>query len=189
VSRRTTLDQLQGTPEFQKLLPRQRMFLQTYVRSFLDLGEFDPVLAVLTAYRTTPENARPFAYEILRETRVQAALKLWFKTALATANSVDRQKLLAAQSTVFPKERKPMKCPRRHEPCISSEQHAHLNTAIQTAYAESVSQLRDLLDKATPEQRAEALQMIGQNVVNGVHQFCRDHIQHILRQPAEEKRN
>lgn len=73
-----TIEQLSKTPEFRKLSPKQGLFLKTYIQSFLDLGEFDPKLATRSAYDTSQtEHARIFSYQLLKQKKVQAALRVW----------------------------------------------------------------------------------------------------------------
>ena len=56
---------------------RQQLWLQTYCQGLIDCGAFDPIFATQAAYDTEGENARTFSYQLLRNKKIQAALRVW----------------------------------------------------------------------------------------------------------------
>ena len=72
-----SLDALSRTPEFKALTIRQALWVQTYVCSIRDLGIPDTVFATQSAFGNDGENARTFSYQLLRNSRVQAAIRVW----------------------------------------------------------------------------------------------------------------
>jgi hypothetical protein len=73
-----TLPELEQTSEFRALSAKQKLWLQTYVQSFIDCGGLDPILATQSAYQTRGENARTFAYQLLRNKKIQATLRVFW---------------------------------------------------------------------------------------------------------------
>lgn len=65
------------SPEFKRLSVKQAFWLRTYCQTAIDLCSFDPVLATKNAYHTQGENARTFSYQILRNPKIQAALRVF----------------------------------------------------------------------------------------------------------------
>jgi len=73
-SRPTALEEFFKTVEWQRLSPRQKMWLETYLAS----GR-DQQLATNCSYETSgSENARTFSYQVARQKKIQAALNRYF---------------------------------------------------------------------------------------------------------------
>src|SRR5579871_2914996 len=72
-----SLDALSRTPEFKALTIRQALWLQTYVCSIRDLGIPDAVFATQSAFGNDGENARTMSYQLLRNPKVKAAIRVW----------------------------------------------------------------------------------------------------------------
>ena len=80
VSERMTLAELEQTREYQRLTPKQRLFVATYCESGRADGRYDPVAAVKTAYECLkPNSARVMSYWLLSNIRIIAVLNLHFK--------------------------------------------------------------------------------------------------------------
>ncbi|SRR6266576_563090 len=75
---RMTILELERTSEFRSLSVKQKLWLQTYVQSFIDCGGLDPILATQSAYQTQGENARTFSYQLLRNRKIQATLRVFW---------------------------------------------------------------------------------------------------------------
>jgi hypothetical protein len=72
-----TLAELVQTPEFHALSVKQRFWVQTYIQTLVD-GAVDPILATQSAYTTEGENARTMSYYVLRNKKVQGALRVFW---------------------------------------------------------------------------------------------------------------
>src|SRR5882762_6944769 len=77
IKSRMTLQALEQTAEFRALSVKQRFWVQTYVQSLVD-GIVDPVLATQSAYATEGENARTFSYQLRRNRKIQATLRVFW---------------------------------------------------------------------------------------------------------------
>jgi hypothetical protein len=78
-NQRMSLEELEQTPEYQVLTPKQRLFVATYIQGGADGGQYDPVHAVTVAYNCKDRNsARVLSYEMFRSIRVVAALNRHF---------------------------------------------------------------------------------------------------------------
>jgi hypothetical protein len=125
-----TLSELEQTPEFRELKSvKQRFFLQTYVQSLID-GIVDPVLATQSAYQTDGENARTFAYQLLRNKKIQATLRVFWnfgkskrgiflddlkaEIAASLPGSVVRERLIALYGQMVFGSKSPKKQKRRN---------------------------------------------------------------------------
>jgi hypothetical protein len=73
---RLSVDELTKTLEFQRLAVQQRLFVATVAAHFISTGTLDPQFAAALAYDT--ENARVFAYGLMGNPRVRAALDRFF---------------------------------------------------------------------------------------------------------------
>jgi hypothetical protein len=81
MSERLSLEDVEKLQEFQKLTPKQRMFVSTYVASGLLNGNYDVVTATLTAYECkSPEVARIMSYTLMQNIRIIAVLNRHFGT-------------------------------------------------------------------------------------------------------------
>src|SRR6266853_7040684 len=78
IKSRMTLAALEQTSEFLSLSVKQRFWVTTYIQSLIDCGMVDPILATQAAYQTQGENARTFAYQLLRNKKVQATLRVFW---------------------------------------------------------------------------------------------------------------
>lgn len=75
-----SLDELQLTPEYGKLTPKQRLWVSTYIQSGMEHGEYDAILATRTAFAVkSMENARIMSYSVLENIRVIEVLNIHFK--------------------------------------------------------------------------------------------------------------
>jgi len=72
-----TMDALSRTPEFKGLSIRQALWTQTYCQSLIDLGKADAVFATQAAFGNEGENARTMSYQLLRNPKVQACLRVF----------------------------------------------------------------------------------------------------------------
>lgn len=79
---RMPLSELEQTPEFQVLTPKQKLFVQTYVGGGVDLDTYDAIGAIMTAYRCkSHEVARTMSYTMLGNIRIVAVLNRHFNRA------------------------------------------------------------------------------------------------------------
>lgn len=93
MSTRLTLEQIKETQEYSVLTGKQQLFIETYIRSGLDTGTYDPILATQTAYTCkSRENARVMSYSLIANIRIVAVLNRHFaKEPLAEfVEQVDR---------------------------------------------------------------------------------------------------
>src|SRR5579864_2503363 len=104
MSNKLTLEEIKTTQEYSILTGKQQLFIETYIRSGLDTGTYDPVLAAQTAYTVkNRENARVMSYALMANIRIVAVLNRHFaKEPLAEfIEQVDRairnKKLSVAQ--------------------------------------------------------------------------------------------
>jgi hypothetical protein len=75
------VEDLQLTQEFQRLTPKQRLFVATYCAGGLLDGNYDPVTATQTAYVCkSAEVARIMSYSLMQNIRVIAVLNRHFNT-------------------------------------------------------------------------------------------------------------
>jgi len=78
-SKRLTLEELQMTPEYQRLTRKQQLFVATYVAGGLLDGQYDAVEATRTAYKCkTVENARVMSYSLLQNIHIVEVLNRHF---------------------------------------------------------------------------------------------------------------
>lgn len=78
-SNRLRLADLEKTQEYQKLTPKQRLFVATYCEGGLTDGVYDAVAATRTAYNCKSlEVARIMSYSLLANIRIVAALNRHF---------------------------------------------------------------------------------------------------------------
>jgi len=79
--KRMTVAELEETPEYQRLTPKQKLFIATYCDGGLSTGRYDAVAATLTAYKCkTPEVARIMSYSVMANIRIVAVLNRHFAT-------------------------------------------------------------------------------------------------------------
>ena len=79
LSKRLPLTELQNTQEYQRLTPKQRLFVATYCEGGMVDGNYDPVAATQTAYACkTLEIARVMSYTLMANIRVIAVLNRHF---------------------------------------------------------------------------------------------------------------
>lgn len=75
-----TLEELEKTQEYQRLTPKQKLFISTYCAGGLVDGNYDSVAATQTAYQCrTPEVARIMSYSLMSNIRIIAVLNRHFK--------------------------------------------------------------------------------------------------------------
>ena len=80
--KRMPLEELQLTEEYQKLTPKQQLWVSTYVGGGICDGRYDPISATRTAYETkTPEIARVMSYSMMANIRIVAVLNRHFGTS------------------------------------------------------------------------------------------------------------
>ena len=81
-SERLPLAEIEKTKEYQRLTPKQRLFVASYCEGGLVDGNYDPVAATRTAYACkSAEVARIMSYSIMQNIRIIAVLNLHFHTA------------------------------------------------------------------------------------------------------------
>ena len=79
MSTRLTLEQVRTTQEYSVLTGKQQCFIDTYVKSGLDTGTYDPVISAFTAYTCkSMENARVMSYALMSNIRIVAVLNRHF---------------------------------------------------------------------------------------------------------------
>ena len=103
-STRIPITELQNTQEYQRLTPKQRMFVASYCQMGLDTGTYDPVAATQMAYKCRNyETARVMSYDLLSNIRVIAVLNLHFNRQpieeflLTLDRAIGSRKVTAAQ--------------------------------------------------------------------------------------------
>ena len=78
-STRMRFDELSQTQEFQRLTPKQRLFVSTYCEGGLATGVYDPIAATRTAYECkSVEVARIMSYALMANIRIIAVLNRHF---------------------------------------------------------------------------------------------------------------
>jgi len=78
---RMPLAELELTQEYQRLTPKQKLFVSTYVASGILDGVYDSVAATNTAYRCKSlECARIMSYSLMQNIRIVAVLNRHFNT-------------------------------------------------------------------------------------------------------------
>jgi len=76
---RLSFEQVQATQEYSILTGKQQLFVETYIRSGLDTGTYDPIQATQTAYICkSRENARVMSYSLMANIRIVAVLNRHF---------------------------------------------------------------------------------------------------------------
>jgi len=81
MSERLPIEELEKTQEFQKLTPKQQLFVRGYVESGRLHGGYDAVFATLGAYECkSPEIARIMSYTLMQNIRIVAVLSRHFGT-------------------------------------------------------------------------------------------------------------
>ena len=79
ITRRLTLEQIKDTQEYSILTGKQQLWCETYIRSGIDTGTYDPILATQTAYICkSRENARVMSYSLMANIRIVAVLNRHF---------------------------------------------------------------------------------------------------------------
>ena len=82
VSTRLLVKDLMATEEYQRLTPKQRLFVATYCEGGMLDGNYDSIAATRTAYQCkTPEVARIMSYSLMQNIRIVAALNRHFNRA------------------------------------------------------------------------------------------------------------
>ena len=77
--KRLTLDEVKATQEYSVLTGKQQFFVETYCKSGLDTGTYDPILATLTAYKCkSREIARIMSYSLMANIRIVEVLNRHF---------------------------------------------------------------------------------------------------------------
>ena len=77
---RLPLEEVQKTPEYARLTPKQRLWISTYIESGMALGEYDGILATRTAFACrNQENARIMSYSLLENIHIIEVLNIHFR--------------------------------------------------------------------------------------------------------------
>ena len=85
--------EFEKTVEWARLSIRQKMWVRTYV----DSGKKNQVLATICAYETSSgENARLFSYKVVRQKKIQAALNRYWNKGPRELVLEDLQRDIAA---------------------------------------------------------------------------------------------
>jgi hypothetical protein len=80
-STRMPLIELEKTQEYQRLTPKQQLFVATYCEGGLATGVYDPIAATRTAYECkSVEVARIMSYSLMQNIRIVAVLNRHFGT-------------------------------------------------------------------------------------------------------------
>jgi hypothetical protein len=76
---RLTLLQIKDTQEYSVLTGKQQLFVETYCKTGIDTGTYDPVFATMQAYACkTREVARIMSYSLMANIRIVAVLNRHF---------------------------------------------------------------------------------------------------------------
>jgi hypothetical protein len=79
VSKRVPIERLRETDEFENLTLCQKLFIETYIASGVELGVYDQITATQTAYKCkNQEVARVMSYALMTNRRIVAVLNLHF---------------------------------------------------------------------------------------------------------------
>lgn len=77
--KRLSLVELEQTPEYQQLTPKQRLFVATYCEGGIRTGIYEPIHATQIAYKCkNAECARVMSYALMGNIRIIAALNRHF---------------------------------------------------------------------------------------------------------------
>jgi hypothetical protein len=103
-STRLPLVELEKTQEYQRLTPKQQLFVATYCEGGLATGTYDPIAATRTAYECkSMEVARIMSYSLMQNIRIIAVLNRHFQTEPIEAfmvtldRAINNKKLTVAQ--------------------------------------------------------------------------------------------
>lgn len=78
-SKRIPFAEIRETAEFQRLTPKQQLFIEHYIEGGMFDGHYDVVAATRTAYECKkPETARIMSYAMLANIRIIAVLNMHF---------------------------------------------------------------------------------------------------------------
>lgn len=78
-SKRLPFAEIRETAEFQRLTPKQQLFIEHYIEGGMFDGHYDVVAATRTAYECKkPETARIMSYAMMANIRIIAVLNLHF---------------------------------------------------------------------------------------------------------------
>jgi hypothetical protein len=80
MSARRRIDALKRTQEFRSLSAKSKLWLLSYIQTFITFGQFDSLFATQSAYQCVGENARTFGYQIQGNRKIQAALKVFLNS-------------------------------------------------------------------------------------------------------------
>lgn len=81
ISKRLPVSELEKLVEYQRLTPKQRLFIATYCAGGLVDGHYDPVAACMTAYQCkSQEVARIMSYALMANIRIIEVLNRHFNT-------------------------------------------------------------------------------------------------------------
>ena len=101
---RLPLVELEKIQEYQRLTPKQKLFVATYCEGGLATGVYDPVAATRTAYECkSVEVARIMSYSLMQNIRIIAILNRHFQTEpieafmVALDHAINNKKLTIAQ--------------------------------------------------------------------------------------------
>lgn len=74
------LEDVQKTPEYARLTPKQRLWVSTYIQDGMEHGDYNPIHATKTAFACkTEDGARIFSYSVLANIHVIEVLNLHFR--------------------------------------------------------------------------------------------------------------
>ena len=103
-STRMPLAELETIQEYQRLTPKQRLFVATYCEGGLTTGTYDPIAATRTAYECkSVEVARIMSYSLMQNIRIVAVLNRHFGTdpiesfVVMIDRAINNKKLTVAQ--------------------------------------------------------------------------------------------
>lgn len=103
-STKLSLAELEPLQEYQRLTPKQRLFIATYCEGGLATGVYDPIAACRTAYQCkSVEVARIMSYSLMQNIRIVAVLNRHFGTEPIEAflvmldRAINNKKLTVAQ--------------------------------------------------------------------------------------------
>jgi len=100
MTERTSLSEIEKTPEYKKLRRKQKLFVATYIQSGIDTGTYDATGSVLASYACADwETARRMSYGLLKNVKIAEVLNLHFSLTprerfIASLNRAIRNKKL-----------------------------------------------------------------------------------------------
>jgi hypothetical protein len=97
-----SLEEVQQTPEYERLTPKQRLWVSTYIASGMQLGNYDAILATRTAFACkSNENARIMSYAIMENIHIIEVMNIHFRLDPIAAFSKIIDRAIANKKTTM----------------------------------------------------------------------------------------